>query len=72
MADEGWPEFPGTVAPDCIHAHSMSLRDWFAGMAMQGMLAGHSEDQVDKLFEPRDGPCRAYMVADAMLKERAK
>jgi hypothetical protein len=50
----------------------MSLRDWFAGMAMQGLLTGlnwqpgrvvHSEDELAS---------DAYGFADAMLVEREK
>lgn len=44
----------------------MSLRDWFAGQALAGLLAKET-------FKPGD-PARlaliAYVVADAMLKER--
>lgn len=47
----------------------MSLRDWFAGQALVGMCAGHVWPRAD------DGPeaaRRAYLIADAMLQERAK
>jgi hypothetical protein len=40
-----------------IH-HGMTLRDWFAGMAMQGMLARKGQ------FHPAD----AYEAADAIAK----
>lgn len=48
-----------------------SLRDWFAGMALQGMLAcpldAPGEDYPDK----RDKLCRvAFEYADAMLAAR--
>ncbi len=43
-------------------ANGMSLRDWFAGMAMMGYCAkGLGDFSI---------PRNAYMVADAMLKER--
>jgi hypothetical protein len=53
----------------------MSLRDWFAGQALSGMLA-HSTR-----YKPREGaPANwhqaiaeeAYELADAMLAERAR
>lgn len=68
--DEGthrdWVEYPG-----------MSLRDWFAGMAMQSVMVDRwyqSEDMEGKTasevapFVAAD----AYDFADAMLAERGK
>ena len=49
------------------HAVSMTLRDYFAAKAMQGMLAactGWSEYEQARLAK-----C-SYMMADAMLKAR--
>lgn len=44
----------------------MSLRDWFAGQAMVGMLTdGYNEDSTHLATD-------AYDVADRMLAERAK
>lgn len=57
----------------------MSLRDWFAGMALQGMIA--SEAQGDGLMPLWQGSesrwlaevaSKAYLFADAMLAEREK
>ena len=44
-------QFPGT------------LRDWFAGMAVQ---------VVDAAQGPEAMACDAYLIADAMLREREK
>ena len=45
----------------------MSLRDYFAAKAMQALCAGlKSGDKVEHL------PTFAYLMADAMLKERNK
>ncbi len=44
----------------------MDLRDWFAGLAMQGMLANH---QVTVRPETAK---RAYYMADVMMEERKK
>lgn len=47
----------------------MSLRDWFAGQALGGMMASESGIQP----YPNDWAAeRAYIIADAMLSERAK
>jgi len=45
---------------------AMSLRDWFAGQALVGLLASGREQFADSAEE------EAYMFADAMLKERSK
>ena len=45
------------------YAKDMTLRDWFAGMAMQGLL--HDEAMVHPKI-----PEFAFKAADAMLKER--
>ena len=47
----------------------MSLRDWFAGMAMQGLLAAQIHGFNDR---PANGPfaSMAYEMADAMIKAR--
>jgi hypothetical protein len=42
----------------------MSLRDWFAGQAMQGELSSGSRQDFDDLADV------SYRMADAMLKAR--
>ena len=50
-------------------ARDMTLRDYYAGLAMQGILA----QPVSDSYSGWDCiPVDAYKVADAMLKERAK
>jgi hypothetical protein len=63
--NDGGPAFP--IFPDYgNHADGMSLRDYFAAKALQGMLAdpnstaGHRQDFAEK----------AYQYADAMLAAR--
>ena len=52
-------------------ARDMTLRDEFAGLAMQGLLSYAATS--GKYAPPDDEIAReAYKMADAMLKERAK
>ena len=72
--DDGGPAFP---APDASWEHfgnktgytGMSLRDHFAGLAMQGTVASMVNGEE---FCMKKGPRWAYEVADAMIRERAK
>lgn len=50
--------------------HGMTLRDWFAGMALQGMLAASQGVSFKDPFT--SGPRDAYKFADAMLEARKK
>jgi hypothetical protein len=65
------------VASD-ITQGGMSLRDYFAAAALQGMLANHKWLEFLKTQEGGNdasgsaGAYIAYVHADAMLKERAK
>ncbi len=56
--------------------HGMSLRDYFAAVAIQGMLANLQDVDRQRLHSLRNGSqplaVVAYCVADEMLKERAK
>lgn len=71
------PAFP---QPDCGHGRpydsGMNLRDYFAAMAMQGMLSDASavdEETGKKLTLPNDVELIAivsYTMADAMMKAR--
>ena len=69
---DGGPAFPTTKPLDFWgDPHGgMSLRDYFAAAALQGM---HARDTYDSgLAEPTQRAHLAYIDADAMLKERAK
>ena len=48
----------------------MSLRDWFAGQALAGILAYRSLDQYGAFIQGPRVAERAYLYADAMLKAR--
>jgi hypothetical protein len=56
------PAFPTWSAKDVVQG--MTLRDYFAAAAMQGMLAKHKPDeyQVCAIY--------AYRTADAMMEVR--
>ena len=65
-AQQTWMDKTGGFAKD------MTLRDHYAGLAMQGLIASprgtpDNSDATDVYY----AKC-AYLVADAMLKERAK
>ena len=52
-------------------ARDMTLRDYFAGVALQGLLAYAAT--TGKYAPPDDELAReAYKLADAMIKEKAK
>ena len=50
----------------------MSLRDWFAGMALQGLLAAEAHPRsIGTTYELQEQiPEHAYKFADAMIAER--
>lgn len=56
-------------------SHSISLRDWFAGAALVGLLAAclPARNPVRRTEPPTEEQClatEAYTIADAMLAER--
>ena len=48
------------------HSTGMTLRDYFAAQAMQGLLSSDVRDSIDVFAE------KSYEVADAMLKARSE
>lgn len=66
------PAFPNRI--DCVEdgemipmdQSGMSLKDYFAAAAMQGMLASDNESSEAKIASA------AYYMAEAMLAEREK
>lgn len=78
MANDGGPAFPATEEgqtafsgqPCTIYHPGMSLRDYFAAKALQGMVAFSGSAGLG--FGPGDIAGRAYQIADAMLAERGK
>ena len=68
--DNGGTAFPGTQYANGIQptgfSRGMTLRDYFAAKAMQGLCAGLEAGDKAAMV-----PELAYMMADAMLKARA-
>lgn len=69
IRDDGGPAYPQTM-DHCRAAvmgipQGMTLRDWFAGQVMAGLMA---DSEVD--MPPEEYAACAYRNADAMLKER--
>ena len=58
----------GTEETGFVEMRGMTLRDWFAGRVIQGMLANPSLDIV----EMEDLVCESYQYADIMIAHREK
>ena len=68
--EDGGPAFPHG-GNDVEHSvPGMSLRDWFAGQALSGILAGQKLKAEDGLVLEKHWAQDAYSYADAMLEER--
>jgi hypothetical protein len=59
--------FPAQHTPE--HSPGMTLRDWFAGQALAGLLASHD---WSRFLEMHSYASDAYGTADAMLEARKK
>ena len=69
---ENPPAFPKAANVNAVtiseqQQQGMTLRDWFAGMALQGMLAGRQNTASNDFVADAD---ECYLFADAMLKAR--
>ena len=74
MKDTGGPAFPGETFDEAtantFYRYGMTMRDWFAGMALSGWLASFAGSSV--ALHPDNVAVDAYLFADAMLAERVK
>lgn len=59
--DTGGPAFPFSELNGGDYS-GMTLRDWFAGQALAGVL--------DRVSDPDEVSARCYRIADAMLAAR--
>lgn len=67
----GGPAFPfADTDPSNVpmQAQGMSLREWFAGQALVGLLCGPYRDNTRELFTRLPG--EALCIADAMIAAR--
>ena len=67
--DNGGPAFPVQDASKW-QAHGMTMRDWFAGQALHGLIAHRFA--VHTVGNEDTYSVAAYTLADAMLAERDK
>ena len=67
--DDGGPAFPLNHPDLTADYRGMSLRDWFAGQALSGLVA-HGLSSYESKYSDCAG--HAYLLADAMLAERNK
>lgn len=79
--NDGGPAYPTRdfwdEAESRKHEHGMSLRDWFAGQALKGIIAKspYKSGTLAEMKASGDIEARvaaAYDYADAMLAERSK
>ena len=63
--EDGGPAFPSTISDDSLHVGGMSLRDYFAAKAMQGLMASPADPESMEVAAKW-----SYNLADAMLKAR--
>lgn len=70
MSDDkdGGAAFPTPENEYQHHVHGMSLRDWFAGMALQGLCVSDRFQRNDD--SNKSQAVWAYELADAMLAAR--
>ena len=67
--NNGGPAFPLAEPGNCVSAsEGMSLRDYFAAKAMQGLIAQSCGTALGS--DPIHGAQYAYQMADAMLAAR--
>jgi hypothetical protein len=73
--NDGGPAFPSTIQyfPDDKNANEeqgMTLRDWFAGQALAGLVCDGITVTEENVYGIEDTASLAYACADAMLRAR--
>lgn len=76
LPEDGGPAFPTISASVHMPHHGMTLRDWFAGMATNGLCSNSEwlDNVINRKSEGEAVGCVAdasYRLADAMLAARA-
>lgn len=77
--NDGGPAYPVSVGTGPLSANfsspGMSLRDWYVGLAMQGLLSNPNiirpKDHTDKQGHARMAKA-CFVYADSMISERLK
>lgn len=67
LKNQGGPAFP-TPTPDL--EEGMTLRDYYAGQALVGLLSGQYSSAGSSTFNLEEVPEESYKIADAMLAAR--
>jgi len=80
--NDGGPAFPvlsyeykasGDLHPSPTMQSGMTLRDWFAGMSLNGMRSSKFQRRSEDCpLSSEDISCLAYQDADAMISQRNK
>ena len=65
--NDGGPVFPSEIG---TISKGITLRDYFAGQAISQIIAVCANDTTHGMTEADYFACRAYEIADAMLKAR--
>ena len=69
--NDGGPAFPRSASQHSGPQEGMSLRDWFAGKALEGIMA--SPRLISVLSESKQDPVScAFDMAEFMIHERGK
>ena len=71
---DGGPAFP-TVAGQTVYSNGMSLRDWFAGQALAGIMGPNYDwftGGTETGSRAHEAAHFAYSLADAMLAARSE
>lgn len=73
QSNDGDCAFPGGLAPGGYTHKGMTLRDYFAGQAIIGLLTSSRWSDVDSQTDLKHNLVQdAFCVADMMLIERAR
>lgn len=64
MSKNNPPAFPAIGEITDLFQEGMTLRDYFAGQALAGILAGTDNEAIDNYA------VKAYRIADVMLERR--
>jgi len=66
--DTSWPAFPNAETEKKYPAPGMTIRQWYAGLAMQGLY----QVPAFRMANLDDYAKKAFEMADAMLLEGSK